>query len=189
MPSVPDWVLAAVRPSVVRASIRALTGRGGHGWPARSTGQVGPAVTVPYTPVAGGGAGAAVVLGGGFAGGLVLGGPDGGGAVPDPAVTVDPAVTTVDDPVGAGAGGPPVLGVVPPAAAAVETVGAGVGWELGAATRREVDPAPQAPSRKPAARIVAAVRRTTLLLPDPEEIFPHPRAPQRMNAWVRTWRR
>jgi hypothetical protein len=34
------------------ASISAVTGWGGHGWSGRSTGQVGPAVTVPRTALA-----------------------------------------------------------------------------------------------------------------------------------------
>jgi hypothetical protein len=36
-------------------AICVATGRGGHGWSARSTGQVGPAVTEPNTPLLVGG--------------------------------------------------------------------------------------------------------------------------------------
>jgi len=102
-----------------------------------------------------------VELGGGLALGPVVDGPDTGGAVPDPAVTVE------------------------------VSVGADVGSELGAATLREVDPAPHALRRSPAANvvatsIVAAVRRTTLLLPDREGIFPHRPPPRRVNASVRS---
>ena len=48
LPSLLIVVLSVVA-SVRRAETAPETGRGGHGWPACSTGQVGPAVTVPCT--------------------------------------------------------------------------------------------------------------------------------------------
>lgn len=89
-----------------RASTSASTGRGGHGWSTRSTGQVGPALIVPATPepaTDGGGVVSTVVLVTGGAAVLVDGGiPPGtgrvedvaGATVPDPAVA-DPAVLPV----------------------------------------------------------------------------------------------
>ena len=48
VPSEREWVAATTaRPA--RTSTRATIGRGGHGWPTRSTGQVGPALTRPAT--------------------------------------------------------------------------------------------------------------------------------------------
>jgi hypothetical protein len=47
-PSRPDIVTAAMCPLPSRASTRAVTGDGGQGSPMRSTGQVGPAVIVPW---------------------------------------------------------------------------------------------------------------------------------------------
>lgn len=42
-------VVVSVVPSVRRAETAPETGQGEQGWPTRSTGQVGPAVTVPRT--------------------------------------------------------------------------------------------------------------------------------------------
>ena len=51
VPSAPERVLPARCPAASTASISAATGRGGHGLLIRSTGHVGPADTVPMTPV------------------------------------------------------------------------------------------------------------------------------------------
>jgi hypothetical protein len=79
-----------------------LTGCGGHGLPACSTGQVGPAVTVPYNPVPLGGGDGAVVVGAGTVvvgcGSVVVGDGVVGGAVAGGTTTVAPG-PTVPDPV------------------------------------------------------------------------------------------
>src|SRR5258708_1916953 len=43
--------MAARRRVLSRTSMSTTTGRGGHCWSARSTGQVGPAVAAPTTPI------------------------------------------------------------------------------------------------------------------------------------------
>ncbi|MHB8464147.1 MAG: hypothetical protein ACYDH6_19315 [Acidimicrobiales bacterium] len=91
-------MVAATAPELAWASICALTGRGGHGCPARSTGHVGPAVTNPYAPAVGGGTGGPVDDGA-LVGAMVVGATDGfpmpmlvGGATL--AATVAPDVTS-----------------------------------------------------------------------------------------------
>jgi hypothetical protein len=92
-----ECVVVTVRPSRARASTSALTGRGEHGWPRRSTGQVGPALIMPYAPGPGGGAR-------GLVGGGEVGGGVGGGAVVDPVPVVDagPTAAVTAVPVGGG---------------------------------------------------------------------------------------
>src|SRR5205807_7578927 len=80
------------------ASTSAETGRGGHGWSGRSTGQVGPALTVPNTPVPAGGDGEPVV----GVGAEEVGGAEAPGAavVGAPLVKVPRPAVTMDEPAG-----------------------------------------------------------------------------------------
>ena len=102
------------------------TGVGGHGSPTRSTGQVGPAVTVPRTPLPVGGGGSDAVVGGLVVAGAgtveldgrtVTPGPiDGPGALPD--VVEVPVVGAVTPSALVLAADPPVLAAEPPGVAA-----------------------------------------------------------------------
>ena len=120
-------VLAAVWAPCL-ASTSAETGRGGHGWSGRSTGQVGPALTVPNTPVPAGGDGEPVV----GVGAEEVGGAEAPGAAVVGAPLVRPAVTMVEPagvaPVADGAdadvAGPAVPAGPPEAATREEDVGA-----------------------------------------------------------------
>jgi hypothetical protein len=155
-------VLATVRAPCL-ASTSADTGRGGQGWSGRSTGQVGPALKVPNTPVPAGGDGGPVVA---EVGGVEVAGTPVVGVrlveVPCPAVTVEPAPVAPVAPVtDADVPGPAAL--AEPAEPAVGAVDEGAGGpvdaERVATVAREPPQAAPAPSTEQASSTEQVSRR------------------------------